>query len=499
MLLSRKTTLIYFILLALLLIGLRLPAFSLVMDTDGSTFAFLARQMLRGEILYDRFHPDHQLPGIYYTYLLAFKLFGDNPNAPQLLVLGFILASTWLIFLMGRMFHNDRTGMLGAFFYILGSSQLYLDGMTAQREFFANLPIIGTMLLFLILHRRNASAKHFFWVGVLGGICILYKIIFVGPLIAAGISLCIGAWLERTQTDWLKKLILRLGLMAMGGIFPLVLAGGYFASMGLWQKLVLTFSLGFRYVDTASLISPIFPKPFGFSLFMLAMNNIAFLVFGLIGTYRLIRRAYPLKAEDSLTDFTLAIWLIISLALAGFRGGGFPHYILVVIPPLALITGIEISLTYQRWLATTHKKSAFLGAGVMTVLIVINFFWRNYDLYRQYIPGQVATYRSSQEYQKEVFEYIETHTTPNDFIYVWSINLQTYYYTDRLYPIDIPWNVYVSATGPAERIFDPRTKYIIMGDAKTFPRPPWLLNGLEQTYRLETTINGIEIYRRKTP
>lgn len=488
--------------LALLMVVLRLPSFNLVLDTDGSTIAFLARQMLRGEMLYDRFHPDHQQPGIHYTYLLAFKLFGDNPVAPKLLVLAFIFASAWLIFLMGRMFFDDLTGMVGAFLYTLGSSHLYLDGMTAQREFFANLPLIATMLLLLMLQRRNAAARQFIWIGILGAICVLYKIIFIGPLAVAVISIFIGARLGRSQTDWSKKLLFRLGSIAIGFVLPLVFVGSYFASMGLWQRLVFGFMLGFSYIDEAALISPIFSKPFGFPLFMLAMNNIAFLVFGLFGTYRLIRRAFPLRTEENLADFALAFWLIMSLALAGFRGGGFPHYLLIVIPPLALIGGIEISLTYQRWLTTSHKKSAFLGTGIMMVLIVINFLWRNYDLYRQYIPnqsGQATTYRSSQEYQNEVFDYIKSHTTPDDFIYVWSINLQAYYYTDRLPPIDIPWPVYVSATGPAERIFDPRTKYIIMGDAQIFSRPQWLISGLEQNYRLETIINGMEIYRRKTP
>jgi len=55
---------------------------------------------------------------------------------------------------------------------------------------------------------------------------------------------------------------------------------------------------------------------------------------------------------------------------------------------------------------------------------------------------------------------------------------------------------YVSATGPPERIFNARTKYIIVDNAKIFSRPAWLLTGLEQNYQLETTINGMEIYRR---
>ena len=74
--------------------------------------------------------------------------------------------------------------------------------------------------------------------------------------------------------------------------------------------------------------------------------------------------------------------------------------------------------------------------------------------------------------------------------------MQLYYYADRLPPIDILWPPYVSATGPPERIFNQRTKYIVVDDIKIFSRPEWLLDGLEQNYQLETVINRMEIYRR---
>src|SRR5260221_2003097 len=146
-----KKTLIYLTILALLIVALRLPSFNLILDTDSSENAFLARQMLRGEILYDRFHPDHQLPGIHYTFLFAFKLFGDNPNAPKLLLLAFIFASAWLVYLLVRIFFDDLTGVLSSFFYILVSSLSCLDWMYAQSKLFSHLSLIATMILFLLL------------------------------------------------------------------------------------------------------------------------------------------------------------------------------------------------------------------------------------------------------------------------------------------------------------------------------------------------------------
>jgi len=502
---SKKMLLNNLSVFTLLVIIFKLPFFDLLLDTDSSVNAFFARQILGGEVLYDKFHPAHHLPGIYYTFALAFKLFGDNPTAPKLLLLAFTLASAWLIFLMGRSFFDDFTGILSACFYILGSSQVHLSGTTVEMEHFANLPLIATIFMSLILIRKNAHPFQFVWIGVLGAICILYKVILLGSLATAGISIFIELWLERKNSGSGKVFGMRLGAITVGIFLPIAFIGYYFFVMGLWDRLVLVFTLGFNYFkDTALMGILILPKPFGYPLFMLAMNNIALLTFGLLGTYRLIRRAVPLRTLANLTDFTLALWLVISFALAGLRGGGFPHYVLVVIPPLALASGVEISSAYKRWKITHSSKQAFIGAGIMTALIVVNFFWSNYELYRQYIPnksGQVfyekTTYQFSKSLQQPIIDYIKAHTTPDDLIYVWSNNkLQLYYYANRLPPIDIVWPSYVSATGPPERIFNPRTKYIIVDDIETISRPQWLLNGLEKNYQLETSINKMEIYRR---
>lgn len=496
---SKKTTLAYFSAFALLTFLSRLPSLNLLLDTDSSVNAFFARQMLRGETLYDKFHTAHHLPGIYYTNELAFRLFGDQPAAPKILMFGFILAGTWLLFLMGRAFFDDLTGSLGAFFYILGSSQHYLAGSTAEMEHFANLPMIASVYVFLVLLKRKSQPLQFFWVGALTALGILYKVIFIAPLAAIGVSLLLGAWLERKQDGSVKELTSRLAAMALGLALPLALTGAYFASLGLWDRLMLVFTLGFNYAGDQSLIVP-FPKPFGFPLFVLAMNNIVMLVLGLFGAFRLVRRSLPLRPTENPANLTLVLWLFFSLILAGFRGGGYQHYVLIVIPPLALTAASEISANYRNWRKTSPEKAARIGAGVLASLIVVNFLWRNYNLYRIYIPDPATGktgFQAEQAQLSELFGYIRSQTAPQDFIYVWSINLQMYYYADRLPPIDILWPSYVSATGAPERIFDPRTKYIVVDDPEIFARPAWLTQGLEQDYVLETTIDNLEFYRRE--
>ena len=502
----KKTDWVLIVALALLLITLRLPSLELPLDPDSSANAFFARQLVRGETLYDKFHPAHHLPGIYYTFELAFRLFGDNPNAAKVLLFPWALACAVLIFFLGRSLYDEPAGILGAFFFVLISSQRWVTGMTVQMEHFANLPLIANVFVTLILLRKQAPAWQFVWVGVLGAIGILYKVTFIAPLIVAGIAIFAAAWTRRVEAGEWKRMLARLSWMAIGWVVPLGIVSAYFAALGLWDRLMLVFEFGFTYINDSQLMGAAnLPRPFGFPLFWLSVNNIALLLFGLIGAYRLTRRSIPVRNINHVTDLALVSWLIISLALAGMRGGGFAHYVLPAIPPLALMAAIEVNAAYNRWKKTAPRKYAFLGAGFFIALVVTNFIWANADLYSHYINYKTGRI-SHANYLKNIDEdgyasqavaaYIEMHTTPEDFIYIWSIYVDVYYYADRTPPIDILWPSYVGATGSPERIFDPRTKYIVLDTPERWPRPQWLMEGLASAYHLETVIEGREIYRR---
>lgn len=509
---NKKQVWLILLLLAIFVSVVRLPSLEEPFDNDSGVFAFHARQMLRGEPLYGRFHPTHHLPGIFSTFEFAFKLFGDRQIAPKLLLLFWFTACAWLLYLMGRSFVNDLAGILAATFFTLVSSQVLLTGMTAKIEQFANLPLTAGVFLTVTLFRKKTPAWQFVWVGLVGAICILYKITFVTPLVIAGISILMMAWLERSRIGSGKTALFRLIWMTIGLTVPLTLVGAYYASLGMWDGLFLVLTLGLGYVNDPNLMSVSWlPRPFGFPVFWMSVNNIVLMVLGLIGAYRFTRRSIPLRDTNNLINLILVLWLIISFALAGLRGGGFPYYVLLVVPPLAFMGAAEIGDSYQRWKATSARRAAALGAGILTAFVVINFAWINLDLYSHYISyklGKISYkdflygYRGTgpRSWNAEVIaEYIADRTSPDDYIYVWSSDVQIYYFADRNPPIDILTPVYISATGPPERIFNPQTKYIIVDVPERLARPEWLMAGLARYYELETVIGDKELYRRQLP
>jgi hypothetical protein len=498
---------ILFLLFTLLLIIIRLPSLDEPLENDSGANAFFARQMLRGKTLYAEFHPGHHLPGIYFTFELAFKMFGDDPNAPKLLLLPWTLACVLLLYLIGHTYFDEQIGIVAALFFIAVSSQRGLAGMTVEMEHFANLPLIAGIFLLMVLSRRHAPAWQLIWLGVLGALSILYKVIFVSPLIVAGIAILSMAWITRKEVGVWKTMLSRLIWMTIGLVMPLAIVAAYFASLGLWKRFILTFAFGFNYLDDTGLMnSSSLPPPFGFPLFWMSVNNIALLFFGLLGTYYLARRSIPVRSTHHLTGMIAILWLVISLATAGMRGGGYPHYVLPVVPPLALLASIGIGEMYQRW-KLSSEKLANLGSSALISLVVFLFLLSNYDLYREYARYRLSWISHGQFLQnvyydgfasQQISNYVKAHTQPDDFVYLWSHHVDIYYYADRLPPLDVLWPSYVGATGPPSRVFNARTKYIVVDIPKKGEPPQWLMDGLAADYELEAIIEDSEIYRRRS-
>jgi hypothetical protein len=96
----------------------------------------------------------------------------------------------------------------------------------------------------------------------------------------------------------------------------------------------------------------------------------------------------------------------------------------------------------------------------------------------------------------QLADYLGSHTDPDDRIFLWSDNVQVYYYADRLSPIDLIWPVNIQARGNFRSIFTPRTRYVIFEENMVSEKPDWLPDNFEQLYQYETTIGGAQLYKR---
>jgi 4-amino-4-deoxy-L-arabinose transferase-like glycosyltransferase len=502
------------VVLSLLVILLRLPSLEQPFDNDSGAIAYHARLIVRGEPLYGAHHPAHHLPAVYYTYALAFLLFGDSVWSVKFLLIPWIIAAVCLLYCLGALLIDRAVGLLAAVFYAILSSGIWLSGNTAEIELFANLPRIAAVLVMMRLTAQDASAWKFVFVGLLSAAAFLFKAVYLSPLALAGFVLLVELWQTRTTAGVWRAIVMRALWIGVGFAAGLSSVMAYFALEGLLSRFLLTFALGQEYVsfrnsDTLGHghLSVALP------LIGLGRSNAMLLVCSLAGflvtILNEIRRHRHRRTREVSTPFYVSVWYILSFVEATVTQDFFLHYYLLIVPSLALLAAWFLLKLHRDLRESSRVASVSLPAILLVAALLVSAV-RNFDYYCLYVQYRLGL-RTYEDFLldgwtgigpglvrvQKLADYVQEHTSPTDYIYYWSGGVQLYYLADRRCPIDMIWPLYVEVTGPHQRIFTPHTKYVIVGNSNNVPRPDWLYTELaEEGHTLETIIEGQEIYRR---
>ncbi len=511
---NRKSGLIVWLGLAVLVILFRLPSLVEPFDQDSAANAYGARLILQGEPLYTTYHPGHHLPLAYYTYALAFALFGDRLFAVKFFLMLWMIPTAYLLFRLARHFVGEAGSWLAVILFLLLTSERWLKGTTAEIELFANLPRIAATLWLLILLKRQAPNWHFGLIGLLGAASVLFKVVYISPLVLAAIMVGLEFWPQRWVAGAAARLAGRLGWMAAGfvaGLLPVLI---YFWVLDLLPRLALALALGEAHVGNSS-DSPLFLVLY--PLIGLGMSNLPLLVLGLAGAWAMLRD----RSTPTLQRCILPLWLLLAWVEAGISRKLFLHYYLLIAPPLSLLAAwllVRLSsiqnLRDSKGLARPSASwPRIVVLAVLVLAIGAAYVYRNGGYlahYVRYATGQ-ESYRDFVlngwppdgpilVAVQDTADYVQAHSTPDDRIYIWSDDVQLYYLADRRCALDLIWPVYLESPvvpgGPADmqrRLFAPTTKFIVVA----WDNPPnWLTQGLADNYKLAETIGGRKIYQR---
>ena len=505
---QRRDLLSLFI-VASIVILLRLPSIVEPLDNDSGAIAYHSRLILRGEPLYSTHHTGHHLPAGYYSYVLAFLIFGDQPAAPKLLLIPWLVACAWVLYGMGCLLIDRWTGFIAAIFFAFLISHMFLKGMTAETELFANLPLSAGVFLSLFIVKKRALAWNFFWVGILASAAVMYKAIYVAPLVV-GVFIILGDfWLNR-ESKGIKILLEQLAWLFAGLAVPVLLVLAYFAHQGILDRFLLVFQLGVQYTKVISTRLANVTLPIGvFPILFMAFNNPILLVLGLVGSFRLLRSSFPIRSVQAVVNLGLALWLYLSFAQAGITGVGFAHYVLLVVPPLVFISSLEIKALGNMWRNRLPVRRArlmqwLLVAAVIGYSMVLNnsiyIHYVKYKLglesYNAFLTGHFGTGKIYLRVMK-IAAYIQENTSPNEPVFYWGDDVQFYYLANRRAAVEIIWPDYIQALGLYEEVRSSQPRYIIVTDLLWQDRPEWLEQVLQESYNMEKTFDNQQVYKRK--
>ncbi|MCB8983581.1 MAG: glycosyltransferase family 39 protein [Ardenticatenaceae bacterium] len=509
-----RTELTIVVTLLLLVLLLRLPAFYVPFENDSGDHAYHAHLILRGEPLYGEHHPDHHMPGVFYTYALAFALFGESVAAIKGVLLVWIAATVYLIYRLGRRVANRRVGVIAAVAAALLFATWELSAFSARTELFLVLFDVGAVLLLAGRLPGGGDYGRFLGIGLLAGLAFLFKANYIiAPAGLVAVALLWDLWMER---QW--KAVLGRGATAVLGVVlitvPVFL---YFAAVGLLDRFLQVFQIGEKYLTARQ--HPLFTGPEHHVLVplaVLARSNAVLLLLAIAGWLFLpLTRRQRSHAENGRLALLMA-WFVLAFVETNVSNSYLQHYYVMFIAPLVLLAAWFV----DKLARDVERKWGQVGetaviASLVALVVLINFL-PNFTFYKEF--GRYAL--GQQNYDdflvnglpdgagmvalemEDLAAYVQTHTAPDDTIYFWSNFMELYFLADRHAVIDTIWPIAVSVTGAdslkRDQIFNATLiiidNYTIVG-VETMP--DWLAAGLAEKYELASTVDDRLVYRRR--
>ena len=496
--------------LLLIVLLVRAPNFILPIDNDTGAIAYHARLINQGEPLYSSHHPGHHLPAIYYTYALIFNLLGDHPNSLQLFLIFWMWVNGIILYKIGESNSSKISGVLSAILYVVISSMTNINGDTAEIELFANVPISIVILLGTYLWTTKKNT-YLLLIGVFSGLSVLFKAVYFASFLAV----CLVMFYELVTSNNLKSIVIflkQLVYIMLGILFVFGLVILFFSKENLLQRFFLVFQSGSVYLKFNN-------SPWYYIIlvpFILLINiNLSMVFFGLVSVIRSIFYIFMKKNNrEKITPVKVLLlgWLFFSVISAGFSRFGFPHYMILIIPPLSLLVSIEIEDVWK--LAKTSSINIpnslkILLPLILLMVVISNIFYSSYSYIDGFIKYRLnkigyidfvenhTTMGKVNILAENIANYIKENSDEDDLIFTWTELAQINYLSGRHSSSDVIWPLYVTFFGPPERVFEEKPLYIVYGPHFFYEEesPNWLINELNENYHLEISIDFYKIYR----
>ena len=463
-----------------------------VIDWDESLYLLQAREWLRGNWPITGVWDMHPV-GAPAVIALGFVVFGESIETVRLLGVICVAATGYALIALVRVMGGSRSLGYGAALLYAGHSIL-LGGLSSNTE------ILFAPLVVSALAIALAPGPH--WprviaMGTLIGVALLIKpvvtpegcfafAIFVWPVLRAG--------------RWREVTLLALAYLALC-LTPTALVGLLYALRGEFEP----------WVD-ATILAPFVYASAGVTLdtaiFRITLAAVALrwlLVFGLLFPLLLLRVADPVLRR--LAMLGLGWFLVGCIAVAGPRFF-FPHYFLILLPPLALLSAVGLAAAAQA-LAAGRAQILALGLALLVALDVVGTDL-NIRIHRGFAMG-------TPDAPRRIAAIVNDELRPGETIFVANYQPVVYFLTQATLPTRFPFPVHLTGSfgslagvdtdAEVARILAARPRFIVLDRSEWFSMRAsamaMLTEAIEEHYELAASFveerGTVELYRLVEP
>jgi len=392
------------------------------LERDEGEYAYAGQLMLQGEPPYHHVY-NMKLPGTYVAYAVMMAAFGQTVVGIRTGMLMVLLGNTLLVFFLGKRLFGIIAGTVAAAAYTLLANRLgtmSLDGHATH--FIMFMALAGTMLLLHAIETQRTV--DLFGSGLCFGLAFLMKqhgILFVV------FGFFFWAWSEwKQQSNW-HRLVSRGSILATGMILPFLITcliawyTGVFRQFWFWTiyygaayEKILKLSEGWILFR---MIWPWFPRP---------------VILWLTAGFGVTAVFWDRRGRE---QRVFVLGFVLSSILAVLPGLYFrPHYFLVMLPAVALLTGLAIDAAYEYLLGRNLSRAV--------ALIPIAFFVLSYlsalQGQRKYLFKIDPLHVNREMHLNHGFpeavvvaDYIRDHSSNQDRVAIFGSEPEIFFYSGR--------------------------------------------------------------------
>lgn len=472
----------------LLIIIMRIPSFlEPYAYGDEMIYLTLGQAVRQGIPLYSEIH-DNKPPLLYLTAAFSGSLFMFR----VVLAIWNLMTVFFFWKLLDHMFpKNIRLQQIATTFFALLTTLPFLEGNIPNSEIF----MIGfSILAFYILLKKRLTNLNIFLSGCLFSLAALFKI----PA-AFDVPVIMFYWLATAKLNFKNLLLITKNsiVLSIGFMFPILITILWYWATGSGKEyLVAAFGQNFGYLSSF--------RPDDVQESFLVKNGPLLGRGVMTGIGLLILFIFRKKLSKQYLFYSS--WLILTIFAITLSERPYPHYLIQSIPPLAALIGMLFTLTTIEQALTILPITAFLIAPLYYD------FWHYkslpyYERFLKYATRQISEeeYRDSfgenvvKDYK--IAEYLSSHTSGENKIFVWGDNGSIYALTRMLPPVKFVADYHINDFYSQEQtITDLNTNkpsyIVILESGSPFPL---LDQFVEKNYILVKTIDGAQIWKMLSP
>ncbi|MEW6668823.1 MAG: hypothetical protein AB1512_26730 [Thermodesulfobacteriota bacterium] len=416
-----------FLLSLLLTTYVRLSHLSMPLERDEGEYAYVARLILEGVPPFQETY-NMKMPGIYYIYAVLMAFLGQSVEGVRLGLLFVNLLTCFTLYFLLTSLYSPLVGCVAVGVFTILSLTPRIQGFAANAEHFVLLPALLGML-FLVLAVDREAQWLFFLAGLMLGVAFVIKqhgLAFL--LFGLCFSACAGP--PGSGRAWGRGLR-NLAWVGSGSVLPFLLMVALMSGYGVFGRFWFwTFTYASRYVTMTSPLD-------GFVWLRSFMGHLVSSapipwILSFAGLLCLLPHSGTARQKGFAAGLLFSSFAAIS---PGFYYR--PHYFILLLPSIGLVSGIALDRLRQTppgFLRTGRRR---LGEILILFLVLASLghsVYRNRDVFFTMSSAQIlrASYGMNPFPEAvEIAKFIHARSLPGDTLAVMGSEPEIYFYARR--------------------------------------------------------------------